>query len=62
MAHFRVIRIKPAIKGERGAWAVEGTALGETGDIVSPLFATRAEAKLEAERLTAQERKNKLEH
>ena len=55
MAYFRVIRVrKSRLSGEEG-WAVERTALGERGGIVSPIFPTKGEAKAEVDKLTAQD-------
>lgn len=51
MAHFRVVHVRESKAADEERWAVERTALGERGGIVSRLFPTKAEAQAEADRL-----------
>jgi hypothetical protein len=57
MAHFRVIRVRACKSGaaSEDGWAVERTALGQIGGVVSRVFPSREDAKAEAQRLRAQE-------
>jgi hypothetical protein len=62
MVHFRVVRVRKSKTASQEGWAVERTALGEIGGIVSPVFPTKADAKVEADRLAAQEAKDDQKH
>ena len=55
MTYFRVIRVRQSTGASEEGWAVERSALGEIARIASRVFSTRADAKAEADRLTAQD-------
>jgi hypothetical protein len=55
MGYFRVVHVRPSRPTGDDGWAVERTALGERGGIVSASFPSKELAAAERDKLRAEE-------